>query len=141
MEMKETSGRPVAFFSLGDVWEGFNWRWLDLDVCRRWVLERLYPDGPRCPYCGGPVREGAATAAWWRCKRVCCHLCGRWYRATKGTFLHHAIIDIRQVLVLAWAYNLGASAAQAAALAGVDHKTARLWRVRLTISEMEDLTE
>lgn len=126
-----SGGARVAAFSFQDVARAASWRWLDEELCRRWVLEQIYPDDPCCPVCGVAVREGKALASWWQLRRVRCHSCKHYYRATKGTILQHCNLDLRQVIMLAWAFSWDFNNAGAANLAETDKKTAKLWRLRL----------
>ena len=129
------SADRAAVFSQKDVAADINWRWLDSGVCRKWVLSRLFPAGPRCPDCGAAVRPGRATDSWWQLRRVHCLECGSRYRSTKGSFLQGSTLDFRQVVILAWAFSCGLTNSAAAKVAEVDNKTARFWRLRLAVGD------
>ena len=124
--------------SLADVFAGFDWQWLDAAACRRFVLTRFYPAGPVCPDCGAPPRPGRATDSWWALRRVHCHKCDGWYRATKHTLLQHSNIDIRQVAMLVFSFTHGLNNTIAAALAGVNAKTVHNWLLKWSVTSASE---
>jgi len=130
---KGRGGARVVAFSIAAVGVAADWRWLDEEVCRLWLLKQFYPAGPSCPVCGVEVRNGKATDSWWHLRRVHCHNCGSFYRATRNTILHRCNLKFRQVVMLAWAFVLGLDNSRAAKLSGINPKTARLWRLRLEV--------
>ncbi|MCK5680194.1 hypothetical protein KAI46_05215 [bacterium] len=130
-ENNEVARPPVAGFSVAVLGAAAGWRWLDENFCRVWLLEQFYPTGPCCAICREPVRPGRVFRSWWQLKRIRCHACGKFYKASKNTILHNCALDLRQVVMLAWAYSLGLTNVTAAGLAGTDKTTARNWRLRL----------
>lgn len=142
-ETQGAGGARVAVFSAADLGAVFNWRFLDADFCRVWVLKKLHPQGPGCPFCGAPTREGKAKASWFNFRRVRCHNCKRYYRSTQKTFLQGVVLKPGQIVMLAWAFSAGFRNSEAAKLAEVDKSTAAFWRVRLTLPEVvaDDIEE
>ncbi len=130
---KGNGGARVAVFSIAAVGAVADWRWLNEDVCRLWLLQQFYPVGPCCPVCRVEVRKGKATTSWWSLRRVHCHNCGSFYRATRNTILHRCNLKLRQVVMLVWALSLGVNDSCAARLSGINQRTARLWRFRLEV--------
>ena len=120
--------RPRAFLP-GEALAALTADILDPKACRRWTLERLHPDGPRCPHCGRPPRP-TQQPAFWGLRRLDCPHCGRWYTALTGTMLHGCKLDIRKVFLIAACLALGLSTSATAAQAGVSTETVRLWRAR-----------
>ncbi len=133
--------RPIALvcqgLSLPELLNGFNFQLLDRAACRGWLLQKLYPAGPVCPDCGAKVNPGRATDSWWALRRVHCQKCGSWYRATKGTVFKKCNLDIRQIVLLLLAFSYNLNNAAAAALAGVDNKTAKMWRLRYQVGRCQ----
>jgi hypothetical protein len=110
----------------------FEARFPDDAACARWLLERRWPDGFRCPGCG--------HAKGWELGRgtplVECARCHRQTSATAGTVLHGSHLPLRFWFLAAWlvaTHRNGISARQLWLQLGLgSYKTAwlLLWKLR-----------
>ena len=58
---------------------------MDEDVCHLYLLNRLHPDGLKCPHCGGEGRYTAKRNTWF--DGYSCTSCKRYYTMYTGTVL------------------------------------------------------
>ena len=76
----------------------FEARFPDEAACARWLLEKRWPDGFRCPACG--------RAEAWELGRerltLQCAACGRQVSVTAGTVLHGSHLGLRTWFLAAW---------------------------------------
>jgi transposase-like protein len=76
----------------------FEARFPDDEACARWLFERRWPDGFRCPGCG--------HAKGWELGRgtllVECARCHRQTSVTAGTVLHRSHLPLRTWFLAAW---------------------------------------
>src|SRR6059058_5736271 len=76
----------------------FEARFPDEAACARWLLEKRWPDGFRCPACG--------HAKAWELARerltLQCAACERQVSATAGTALHGSHLGLRTWFLAAW---------------------------------------
>src|SRR3954465_6050081 len=89
----------------------FEARFPDEAACARWLLEKRWPDGFRCPACG--------HAKAWELARerltLQCAACERQVSVTAGTALHGSHLPLRTWFLAAWlvaAHRNGMSARQ-----------------------------
>ena len=77
---------------------GFEARFPDDEACARWLFERRWPDGFRCPGCG--------HAKGWELGRgtllIECAGCHRQTSVTAGTVLHRSHLPLRTWFLAAW---------------------------------------
>lgn len=133
------SGRK-AIITPGQVIQVFNADFLDVEKCRRWILERIHIEGPACPNCNAVVDDGGRLQRFWSGKRLVCQDCGRFFAATTGTFLAGGHMDFRQVFVALMLLALKKKNSEIAAAVGCNPETIRLWRMRLKLlQEMENV--
>jgi transposase-like protein len=132
-DVKNTNGhqcRKVSVFTIADVAEVMSPDMLDEEKCRRWILQKLHPDGPFCPRCGAPIDGDRVLSSWWSLRRVCCKNCGRYFTAATGTMVNGINISFRQVFLMAWCFYLGLKISQVAELCQLHADTAKLWRIK-----------
>jgi len=76
----------------------FEAQFPDEAACARWLLERRWPDGFRCPACG--------HAEAWELARerltLQCAACERQVSVTAGTVLHGSHLGLRTWFLAAW---------------------------------------
>lgn len=100
-----TTGKPAGV--LFDLLREFNGRFLDDNFCRRWLLNRIYPDGVIvCPKCQRPL-SGKKLHQFYAGERNVCTGCGhRWstFRGTALNWTHHAPGEI---IIIGFLYALG----------------------------------
>src|ERR687895_361892 len=76
----------------------FEARFPDEAACARWLFERRWPDGFRCPGCG--------HGKGWELERgtllVECARCHRQTSVTAGTVLHRSHLPLRTWFLAAW---------------------------------------
>src|SRR3954453_6136080 len=76
----------------------FEARFPDEAACARWLLEKRWPDGFRCPACGH-------DRAWELGRErltLQCAACGRQVSVTAGTVLHGSHLALRTWFLAAW---------------------------------------
>src|SRR5919205_4674649 len=76
----------------------FEARFPDEAACARWLLEKRWPDGFRCPVCGH-------DQAWELGRErltLQCAACGRQVSVTAGTVLHGSHLPLRTWFLAAW---------------------------------------
>src|SRR3954469_10909021 len=76
----------------------FEARFPDEAACARWLLEKRWPDGFRCPACG----HGEAWELGRERLTLQCAACGRQVSVTAGTALHGSHLGPRTWFLAAW---------------------------------------
>lgn len=71
---------------------------LDADFCRQWLLNRVHPEGPVCPWCGAEI-QGRAAGRFWELKKIECPACGRKFTARTNTELSGLKLDERGLVL------------------------------------------
>jgi len=100
----------------------FSGRFSDEAACLRYLVETRWPDGFRCPGCGGDNARLLTTRRVWQCRA-----CRRQASATAGTIFHRTHLPLRvwfTAAYLATSLKPGISALQFARQLGVTLKTA-----------------
>ena len=100
------------------------------DACRKVLIEARWPGGFSCPRCrhikGYELREYPVIE---------CAKCGHQASATAGTVLHGAKLELHKLFLLLYllvAEKDGANCKQLKRQVGVNYKTARLWKLKLS---------
>src|SRR3954454_1176316 len=76
----------------------FEARFPDEAACARWLLEKRWPDGFRCPACG----HGEAWELGRERLTLQCAACERQVSVTAGTVLHGSHLGLRTWVLAAW---------------------------------------
>src|SRR5439155_6240624 len=76
----------------------FEARFPDEAACARWLLEKRWPDGFRCPACG----HGEAWELGRERLTLQCTACERQVSVTAGTVLHGSHLSLRTWFLAAW---------------------------------------
>lgn len=136
----DRGGTPArrGFFTIAEAAACFSAKFFDERICREWVIDRLHPEGARCPECGLKVDDPTTLQNFWAGRRCVCGRCGRKFTATSGTFLSGAQMSYRQAFLLAYLVDimrepLGTS--RIAAAVGVSPDTVRVWIKRFRAFE------
>ena len=103
---------------------------LDPIACRAFWIRRLHPSGPCCPGCG-VLLEGRQSETFGAGGRVHCNSCGRWFNYRTGTLLQGAIVDDRELYLLALLTEMECPTGQIAAACNLSDDTVRAWQRRL----------
>lgn len=98
--------------------------------CRRWLLDHLYPDGPRCHRCGRPIAEPQHTR-FYSGGKFRCQLCGGWTRSSSGTILEGSSLSAPQIVLIKLLSEIGTPLPQIANAVGVHTETIRRWQAKL----------
>lgn len=109
---------------------------LDEDMCRRWILERLHPSGAHCPDCNQPVKDETTLKNFWNDGRATCKGCGKWFTALTSTFLQSTRLSFKDILLLAFLAGFldeGINIGVIAEKVDVSPETVRQWIGRLSI--------
>lgn len=100
------------------------------DACRKVLIEARWPSGFSCPRCrhtrGYELREYPVIE---------CARCGHQASATAGTLLHGTKLELHKLFLLLYllvAEKDGANCKQLKRQVGVNYKTARLWKLKLS---------
>jgi transposase-like protein len=110
----------------------FGARILDLDACRRVVLDALHPEGGRCPFCGLGIGEGPKAERFRNGGRVVCAGCGKRYSYVTGTVFARAHLDPRAAVLLIFLTAEGFRVARIAEILDLDRSTVRTWKEKIT---------
>ncbi len=102
---------------------------IDENRARENLLDAWWPGGPVCPRCNAGA--WALRARLVAGRRVACAACGAAWTWKTASVWAGSHLTAAQICTLYVAFGLGASAASAALLAGVDAGTARVWRGRV----------
>ena len=124
--------RPVL---PGQVFDALGPDFLDARRCRDWLVERLHPDGPRCPCCGMALTSPRSRAAFRWLGRVQCTICGRFFTAMSGTTLNKTGLEPAGYVLLCLLMALGQGDQAIAHKLGVNRETVRRWRLRFQTLE------
>ena len=121
--------------SPAEVLNAFDVRFLDKEFCRRFVIGRLNPDGPRCPRCKEPITREKPLQRFWENGRVVCPACGKWFQALSGTPFSRVHMACRDIVLIALFLALGADCRMIGRMIGRHPETVRLWRKRYEETE------
>src|SRR6266511_1533591 len=69
----------------------------DLDVCTEFVAKLRWPDGPKCPRCGGTEYSYLTTRRLWKCKA-----CKRQFSVKVGTIFEDSALGLDKWLPAVW---------------------------------------
>lgn len=126
----------VKGFRLSEAAAAFSYELFDEAACRMRLLEKLHPDGARCPGCG-LVLDGGARESFWAGRRCACGRCGRRFTARSGTVLDGTQLDDRQLYGLIVFINIGFTTARIAEILKVTPNTVRFWSQKFKILSNE----
>ncbi len=121
--------RPSVFGPV-DVGQSRLAKFLNPDSCREWVLNRLHPNGPRCPGCGESITSYPSLRSFRLGARVRCCRCGKYFTALTGTFLSGCHLSLPQVILIAILIDAGADDTRIARLMEVSAEGVRGWRLK-----------
>jgi len=79
----------------------FVQRFSTVDACIEFLASSRWPDGFKCPGCGGPDAWRLHSRPVWECSR-----CGRQTSVTAGTVLHKTRTDLRIWLYALWVFGI-----------------------------------
>jgi hypothetical protein len=121
--------RPRAGVDYPATWPEFESWFPDEEACRRYLARLRWPEGFRCPNCGG--REAWETnRALWKCAA-----CGHQTSVTAGTIFHRSRYPLRTWFAAAWfvcSQKTGASALGLKRVLGLgSYETAWTWMHKL----------
>jgi transposase-like protein len=86
----------VSSLKADHIFKVFTPAFLDEDYCRKWVIDRLHPDGIFCPECGSPLREQRQDAIR-RGGKTACYECGKQFTALTGSVFSGYRSDYRTI--------------------------------------------
>ena len=125
--------RPSPGFCLpADVAGKFSAEFLDEDVCRRWILEKIY-DGMAisCPQCSALLTENRLRR-FWLAERIRCHACGKFFTALTDTFLQGCHLAFREIILLAIFLHFNIHHREIASILRISTETVRLWDIKFS---------
>ena len=115
LTMTDTKKHAGLRSILTDALADFGPRFLDEDFCRRWLLDRIFRDGIKCPYCGYPV-EGRQLYYYYRATRQnICAKCRRKFSTLKGSVFHSTKLSFADLVLVAFLAALGETSEEIAA--------------------------
>lgn len=131
MEVTENTAinNMAGVFVPSDVLRVFNAEFLDEGKCRVWIMWLLHRDETVCPGCRSPIAD-QLLQSFWRCKRIHCDSCGKYFTALTGTFLSGCHFSFREVVLLVWLLALGVQDKQIAATLRISVESIRLWKLK-----------
>ena len=115
----------------GEALEAFGAGFLDPVPCRRWLLERLHPEGAVCPKCGARIRDAGLLRTFWSGQRLRCQACGKYFTAVTGTLLSGSHLGFRRFLLMLVLMSLELDNRTVAGMVGCSQETVRLWHEKL----------
>lgn len=119
-------GRPDFPLTIVD----FQARFASEEACRDYLFDCRWPEGFRCPRCGGEDAGEMHRRRWvWQCKR-----CGHQTSVTAGTVMHKTHTPLRLWFWAAYlvaTHNPGISAKQLSRQRGIRYETAWLMLQKL----------
>lgn len=124
--------RTNSSLKISDAGAAFDFKFIDEEAAKLWVLGILYPDGYYCPACGMPVKN---INSFLTGKDVKCHGygCGRIFKLLSGTMLEGTRLSFSQTIFLATLLAWGWNNEQISGRCGVSAETVRLWRKKLEL--------
>ena len=105
----------------------FSVDFFDERKIRLWVLQRLHPEGVRCPGCGKLITSEKGVANFYELKRVFCKQCRKIFTALTGTALNGMQMDIRALYLLAVFLALKIDRKDIARMLKIHTETVRQW--------------
>ena len=74
--------------------------------CRRAILGKIHPQGPRCPHCGLALPESKHGRFW--ANKICsCRICRKKFSATSKTVLSSMKIKFSEFFLMGILFELG----------------------------------
>jgi transposase-like protein len=110
-----------------DVLKVFSAIFLDEGHCRQWIIDRLHPDGLRCPKCGHELTKKQSDF-FVLGKRVMCQSCGKCFNVRTDTLLSCSHMTYSQIFLLAFLLGTNQPCDYIAKSIGCDEETVRLWK-------------
>ena len=106
----------------------------DEEAAYKWVEERVWPNGPVCPHCGGVERISKMKGSATRIGLYKCYQCRKQFRVTVGTVFEASHVPMNlwlQAMYLMTSSKKGVSSNQLHRTLGVTLKTAWFMSHRL----------
>lgn len=100
---------------------------LDENNCRKWILQRVHPQGPHCPGCDKPIQSQKGLQNFWEGKRVFCKHCNKLFTAATGTMLAGLQIDFRTLYFMAVLLGLKVDRKKIATSLRIHPDTVKQW--------------
>ncbi|MBI3582397.1 MAG: hypothetical protein HY096_00420 [Nitrospinae bacterium] len=91
----------VKGFTVDELFKFFNASFLNEEVCREWILRRLYPDTVKCPACKSIIVDATTLKNFWELKRCRCKNCKKWFSAKVGTIFDNGQMIMSEIAMLA----------------------------------------
>jgi len=129
-------GSDTRAFRTGDVCRHYVARFLDVETCRAWIIDRLHPQCPVCPGCSKLIVSGTSLRSFRLGARVRCSNCGKFFTALTGTFLSGGHLSFSGVVLMAILIESGATDANIARLMEMSVEGVRSWRGRFAAADL-----
>ncbi len=103
-------------------------KFLDEDAAYEFVEQRVWPDGPVCPHCGGTDQIGRLQGQSTRARTYKCYNCRKPFTVKVGTIFENSKVPMHkwlQAMVLCRGYKHHVNANQVGKVLGVTFKTAK----------------
>jgi len=136
MEHATKSLKSLIAFSTG-ILGRLNIDFVDEEFCRQWTLKTFHPSGPVCPFCGLRIIDNGFVEKFYRAISVKCPHCGKWFRATTGTFLEGSHLSFRQVVVMLLLIEANQPTEAISQLIRADNETVRRWKRRIKTEQKQ----
>ena len=108
---------------------------LDSDLCRRWVLESIYPGAPCCPACGAEIVEPRELSRFWLGSMVRCQACAKRFTAKTNSVLSGIGADFRKLVLFFLLSKLKMPIREISKHVGLDKRTLFLYKHRFNIKK------
>ncbi len=125
-------------FTPRDLFKSFNPDFFDMEYCRRWVLDRIHPDGPRCPSCSGDLTP-VSEKSFYDGRKVVCRHCKKRFTAMTGTFLSGTHLTYKEIVLVLLLFHLRVETTEIMKHASLSRDTLNIYRRKFaTLQDMYD---
>ena len=110
---------------------------LNPDVCRAWLLEKLHPGGPACPACGHVQAKDRNRRRFQFLDCLKCETCGKGFTAFTGTVFAGVQMTPAEIVLMLLLFQCDRPSVEVAECLDTSESTVRRWRKRLMHLEPE----
>ncbi|MEK6812724.1 MAG: hypothetical protein AABX86_01260 [Nanoarchaeota archaeon] len=123
----------IKTFTTADAFQSFSANFLNNEICTRWLINRLHPDGAVCPHCQTKIIDETTLDNFANMSRCKCKSCNKWFSATVGTILHNAHLEPAEVYLLAVLLELKIDIKTIAKILGVHPGSIKNWKMKFEV--------
>lgn len=103
--------------------------------CRKWIINRIHPNGTYCPKCNAKIESEVSIKRFWSGERLRCVYCGSYFNALTGTFCSGMNLSFQEIYCLSLLLALKKDSKTISKYMHISQKTVRLWKAKFDASK------